>query len=177
MGNFKEDIAHVRAFVFDVDGVFTDGGITPLPDGDFLRTYHARDGYAVTYAIRSGYKVGIITGGRGKVLEMRFRMLNVTQFHSNCNAKAERLRAFMDEYGLEPHEVLFMGDDLPDLECMRMVGMPVCPADSAPEILDAARYVSQYDGGKGCVRDVVEQVLRARGQWGSDPALGMNTIG
>lgn len=176
MGNFKEDIAHVRAFVFDVDGVFTDGSIIPVPDGDFLRVYNAKDGYAVVYAIRSGYKVCIITGGRGKMLEDRFKMLSVTRFHCNCSDKISVLKGFMAEFDLKPEEVVFMGDDLPDLECMRHVGMPVCPADAVPEIVNAARYVSQFDGGRGCVRDIVEQVLRARGDWGGDPAKGMNTV-
>lgn len=175
MGNFKEDIAHVEAFVFDVDGVFTDGGIVPTADGDFLRTYNAKDGYGVTYAVKAGYKVCIITGGRGKILEMRFRMLNVTRFHANCADKLAVLREFMEEFSLRPEQVLFMGDDLPDLECMRHVGMPVCPADAVPEIQNISRYVSQFNGGAGCVRDIVEQVLRARGDW-NNHTLGINTV-
>lgn len=166
MGNFKEDIALIEAFVFDVDGVFTDGHIIPLPDGDFLRSYNAKDGYAVTYAVRSGYKVGIITGGRGKTLEMRFKMLNVTRLDCNCNDKITMLREFMDEHSLRPEQVLFMGDDLPDIECLKHVGLPVCPADAVPDVQNVCRYVSQFNGGAGCVRDIIEQVLRARGDWG-----------
>lgn len=165
MGNFKEDIAKVKAFVFDVDGVFTDGGIMPMPDGDFIRKYNAKDGYAVAYALKAGYKVAIISGGRGASLELRFRMLGVTAFHPNCQDKLGTLKKFMDEHGFAPDEVLFMGDDIPDLGAMQYAGMPVCPADAVPEIQEAARYVSQFEGGKGCVRDVVEQVLRAHGDW------------
>lgn len=172
MGNFKEDIAQVEAFVFDVDGVFTDGGITPLPEGDFLRRYNAKDGYGVTYAIRAGYKVGIITGGYGKTLEYRFRLLNVTTFHPGCTDKITRLKEFMAEHSLRPEQVLYMGDDLPDLECLRYVGMPVCPADAVPDVQRVCRYVSQFNGGEGCVRDMIEQVLRARGDWGK-PEMGV----
>lgn len=175
MGNFKEDIALVEAFVFDVDGVFTNGDIIPTADGDFLRAYNAKDGFGVTYAVRTGYKVGIITGGRGKVLEMRFKMLNVTRYHANIADKLPVLKGFMEEFGLRPEQVLFMGDDLPDLECMRYVGMPVCPADAVPEVQNAARYISQFNGGAGCVRDMIEQVLRARGHW-NDPTRGVITV-
>lgn len=166
MGNFKEDIARIEAFVFDVDGVYTDGDIVPMAGGDFLRKYNAKDGFATTYALKSGYRIGIITAGWGETLEYRFRLYEVTRFHCNCTDKLSILRAFMDDFSLEPEQVLYMGDDLPDLACMKHVGMPVCPADAATEIIEASRYVSQFPGGGGCVRDVIEQVLRARGDWG-----------
>ena len=164
MGNFKEDIVRTEAFVFDVDGVFTDGGITPFGD-DFIRRYYAKDGYAVSYAARMGYKICIISGGRGKWLQERFERLHATKIYIDCADKIAALREFLDEYGLDARNVVFMGDDIPDLECMQAVGIPVAPADAASEILDAARYVSEYPGGRGCVRDFVEQVLRARGHW------------
>lgn len=168
MGNFKEDIALIEALVFDVDGVFTDGGITLLPDGDFLRRYNAKDGYAVVRALRAGLKVCVITGGWGVLLEKRFRMLGVEEIHMRClDNKIEFLRGFMERHGFCREQVLYMGDDLPDVECMQAVGMPVCPADAVVEVQAAARYVSQFGGGEGCVRDVAEQVLRARGQWGA----------
>lgn len=165
MGNFKEEIAKIRAFVFDVDGVFTDGGIWVLPDGDFARKYNSKDGYAIGHAIKKGYKVAIITGGRGKALEARFRMLGVDALYTACLDKILVLSEFMEANGLKPEEVMFMGDDLPDIEAMQHVGMPVCPADAVPEIVETAKYVSQFRGGEGCIRDVVEQVLRARGDW------------
>lgn len=168
MGNFKEDVAKVKAFVFDVDGVFTDGGIIPLKDGDFMRKYNAKDGYAVAYALKQGYKICIITGGRGESLKLRFQLLGVTKMYINSTDKITDLTEFMAEEGLAPEEVMFMGDDIPDIEAMRHVGMPVCPADAATEIVEICRYVSQFDGGRGCVRDVVEQVLRARGDWMKD---------
>lgn len=168
MGNFKEDIARVEAFVFDVDGVFTDGNITPLADGDFLRAYNSKDGYAVSYAIKHGYKVFIITGGRGDILKSRFNYLKVTELHTNVSDKIAVLEDIVSRHALNRDNIIFMGDDIPDLECMRAVGIPVCPADSASEIIDVSRYVSEFDGGKGCVRDIMEQVLRAQGDWARD---------
>lgn len=166
MGNFKEDIALVEAMVFDVDGVLTDGMLTPLTDGDFLRRYNVKDGYALMRALNAGYKVAIITGGYGALIERRFQLLNVTALYTNSLDKLPRLLAFMSEHGLRREQVMYMGDDLPDVPCMEHVGMPVCPADAAIDVQAAARYVSQFDGGAGCARDVIEQVLRARGDWG-----------
>lgn len=167
MGNFKEDIARAEAFFFDVDGVFTDGSIVPLADGDFLRAYNAKDGYAVSYAVKEGYRIFIITGGRGDILSKRFTYLGVTELHINASDKVKILKDILERHGLNPQNVIFMGDDLPDLECMKAVGIPVCPADAASEIIEASRYVSEFAGGKGCVRDIIEQVLRAHGKWGA----------
>ena len=165
MGNFKEDIAKIEAMIFDVDGVMTDGRIIPTAEGDFLRCYNCKDGYALAYAIRHGYRVCIITGGYGAILERRLRMLGVKEYYIDCMDKMTTLREYMQRHGLEPEQVLYMGDDIPDLECMRAVGMPVCPADSASEVLECSRYVSEYEGGRGAVRDIIEQVLRAKGDW------------
>ena len=168
MGNFKEDIVRVKAFVFDVDGVMTDGGIIPTPDGDFIRRYYAKDGYAVAHAIREGYKICVISGGRGEMLRRRLEMLGVERMYLNCMDKIAAIREFMSDEALEPDEVIYMGDDIPDLECMREVGIPVCPADACMEVIEASRYVSEYDGGHGAVRDIVEQVLRVQGRWANN---------
>ena len=165
MGNFKEDIARVEAMIFDVDGVMTDGRIIPTAEGDFIRCYNCKDGYALAYAIRHGYRVCVITGGYGKILERRLRMLGMQDYYIDCMDKISTLREYMKKYNLNPENVLYMGDDIPDLECMREVGMPVCPADSAAEVIECSRYVSEFVGGRGAVRDIVEQVLRARGDW------------
>ncbi|MCH5334462.1 MAG: HAD hydrolase family protein [Alistipes sp.] len=173
MGNFKEDIAGVEAFVFDVDGVFTDGGITPIPGDDFIRRYYAKDGYAVAYAMRMGYRICIISGGRGELLRMRMKKLKVTKIYLDCMDKIAAMNEFFEEYGINPKRAVFMGDDIPDLECMRAVGIPVCPADAASEVIEASRYVSEYPGGRGCVRDIIEQALRADGKWALD-SRGVN---
>ncbi|MEG0807469.1 MAG: HAD hydrolase family protein [Alistipes sp.] len=165
MGNFKEDIARTEAFVFDVDGVMTDGGIIPTAEGDFIRRYNAKDGYALAYAIRMGYKVCIITGGRGRTLENRLQMLGITCYYTDCMDKIAAMRNYFAEEGIDAANTIYMGDDIPDLECMREVGIPVCPADAATEVIEVSRYVSEFRGGEGAVRDIVEQVLRARGDW------------
>lgn len=165
MGNFKEDIARVEAFIFDVDGVFTDGSITPVGNEEFYRTYYAQDGYAFTYAVKAGYKIFIITGGRGELLKYRFSYLGATEIHINCCDKISVMNDILERHAIDPANVLFMGDDIPDLECMAAVGVPVCPSDAASEIVEVSRYVSEYPGGRGCVRDIIEQVLRAQGRW------------
>ncbi|MBO7261427.1 MAG: HAD hydrolase family protein [Alistipes sp.] len=165
MGNFKEDIALVEAIVLDVDGVMTDGGIIPTPEGDFIRRYDAKDGYAIASALREGLKVCVISGGRGRMLENRLTMLGVSRMYLNCMDKVAAIEEFIYENNLTSEQVLYMGDDIPDLECMRMVGMPVCPADACMEVVEASRYVSEFAGGHGAVRDIVEQVMRAKGLW------------
>lgn len=175
MENFKEKLARVKAFVFDVDGVFTEGGITLLPDGDFLRTYYAKDGYAFSYAVSEGFKLFIISGGRGEIMRQRFERLKATGIHTNVADKTAVLREIAEEHGLDLENTIYMGDDIPDLDVMRMVGIPVCPADACHEVIEAAAYVSQYDGGRGCVRDIIEQVLRAQDKW-LKHTIGMHTI-
>lgn len=168
MGNFKEDIAHCEAFIFDVDGVMTDGGIVPTAEGDFIRRYDAKDGYALAYAVKIGYKVCIITGGRGRTLENRLKMLGIKRFYTDCMDKIAAMHEFFEQEGVDPATTIYMGDDIPDLECMRAVGIPVCPADASTEAIEVARYVSEFAGGHGAVRDIIEQVLRARGDWARD---------
>ena len=139
--NFKELLADVEAIVFDVDGVMTDGGIIPTPDGDFIRRYYAKDGYAMACAIREGYKVCIISGGRGAMLEDRLKMLGVTRMYLDCMDKVAAIEEFLRDYNLDRESVIYMGDDIPDLECMRVVGIPVCPADAA-----MARRIDERSG-------------------------------
>ena len=161
MGNFKEGIARTGAFIFDVDGVRTDGGIIPTLDGDFIRRYNAKDGYALGYAVKMGYKVCIITGGRGKTLENRLRMLGINRYYTDCMDKITAMREYFADEGIDPAHAIYMGDDIPDLECMREVGIPVCPADAAAEVIEASRYVPEFRGGDRAVRDTLAQVLPA----------------
>jgi 3-deoxy-D-manno-octulosonate 8-phosphate phosphatase (KDO 8-P phosphatase) len=173
--NFKEKLATVEAFIFDVDGVFTDGGITLEANGDFLRTYYAKDGYAVTYAASLGVPIFIISGGRGEIIKRRFEIYKVTKTYTNIGDKAAVLREIVEQYGINLENTVYMGDDIPDLPMMQSVGVPVCPADASPEIIEASMYVSQYPGGRGCVRDIIEQVLRAQDKWLLH-TIGMHTI-
>ena len=169
MGNFKEDIAKTKAFILDVDGVMTDGGIMPIEGGtDFIRKYNAKEGYAIAYAVRRGYKVCVITGGHGNLLRSRMERLGVTRLYLNCMDKISAMQEFFAEYDVDPATTIYMGDDIPDLECMEVVGIPVCPADACSEVIEASRYVSEFCGGRGAVRDIIEQTLRAQDEWAKD---------
>ncbi|MDE7355842.1 MAG: HAD hydrolase family protein [Rikenellaceae bacterium] len=166
MANFKEELSAVKAFVFDCDGVFTDCSITLMPpDYEAVRTFNARDGFAVALAVKRGYPVAIISGGKGEGVRRRFEGLGVTHIELGCGDKLEATRRFVQKAGVEMGDVMFMGDDVPDVETMMAVGVPVCPNDAAPENKAVARYISHLCGGKGCVRDVIEQVLKAQGRW------------
>jgi len=166
MQNFKELLRNVKAFAFDVDGVFTDGTVILHPSGDLLRSSNTRDGYAVHVAIEKGFPIAIISGGKSESVKERFKGLGVTDIYLGITDKTEALEDFRFKYGIEPSEILYMGDDLPDYGVMKKVGIPTCPADAAPEIRGISVYVSNYPGGKGCVRDVIEQVLRLNEKWG-----------
>ncbi len=165
MENFKEKLARVKGFIFDVDGVLTDGLLTPTMDGDFIRQYNAKDGYAIAYAIREGYEVCVITGGRGVSLKLRMEALKIKHIFVDCVDKVAAMELFFSRSGLSGDEVIYMGDDIPDLACMSRVFLPVAPADAAAEIVEIAEYVSQFSGGRGCVRDIIEQTLRSQGSW------------
>ena len=168
MSNYKTKLQHIKAFVFDVDGVFTDGTVLVTESGDLLRAHHAKDGYAIRFAVKRGYPIGIITGGTSLTIIKRFDMLGVTDVYLGAFDKMESLLHFCAKYRIEPGQVLYMGDDIPDIEVMRVCGLPCCPADAVPEVQQASQYISPLSGGKGCVRDVVEQTLRIQGTWHSD---------
>lgn len=165
MGNFKEDIAKCKALVLDVDGVLTDGSIMPTLDGDFIRSYNAKDGYAIAYAVKMGYKICVISGGRGENLRYRMEMLGIADLYIDCMDKRAAIEEFLNQYSISPEETIYMGDDIPDLPCMEYVGIPVAPRDAVMEVLEVARYVSEFDGGRGCVRDIIEQWLRSHDMW------------
>jgi len=161
----KELFNQVKAFVFDVDGVFTDGQVYLLPGEDFIRAVNIKDGYAIQYCIKMGYKVCIITGGVTREINARFVRLGVTDIYMGSSNKLEKFEAFRGKYGFNYNDMLYMGDDLPDYPVMEKVGVPVCPSDAAAEVKQVARYVSPLPGGKGCVRDVIEKVLTVQGKW------------
>ena len=166
--NFKELLADVEAIVFDVDGVMTDGGIVPLADGDFLRKYNAKDGYALAYASSHGFNIGVISGGFGKTLESRLNRLHIEHRYLGCMDKISAIDDFIAKTGVKRENVIYMGDDIPDLEVLRYIGIPVAPADACSEVLQTAVYVSERNGGEGAVRDIIEQVLRVKGMWALD---------
>lgn len=165
MTNFKEDLSKINSFIFDVDGVFTDGKIFMFPQNEFVRAFNIKDGYAVKYAVEQGFTTAIISGGDSNMVRKRFVDLGITDIYLNITDKVEALEDFHFKYNIDPDSILFMGDDLPDYEVMKKCGVPTCPSDAAEEIKSVAKYISNFKGGDGCVRDVIEQVLRSQGKW------------
>ena len=162
------DLAKIRAVVFDVDGVLSAETITLSADGEPLRTVNIKDGYALQLAVKMGLRVVILTGGKTESIRLRYERLGITDIYMGCAVKIETYERLLHQYGLQDEEVLYMGDDIPDLEIMRRVGCPVCPKDACADVKAVSRYVSPLRGGYGCGRDVLEQVLRAQGKWLSD---------
>ena len=165
MENFKTKLTLVKTFIFDVDGVLTDGSITIMPDGEQLRSMNIKDGYAMQLAVKKGYKIAIISGGKSEGIRKRLNGLGIFDVYLGSDIKIEKYNEFLVTNEVNPDEILYMGDDLPDYEVMKLIGVPTCPKDSAQEIKDISIYVSDKDGGKGCVRDVIEQVMRVQGNW------------
>jgi 3-deoxy-D-manno-octulosonate 8-phosphate phosphatase (KDO 8-P phosphatase) len=165
MGNFKEDLVKVKAFIFDIDGVLSTQTIPLNFMGVPNRTVNLRDGYAIQLAVRKGYHVGVISGGRSKEYMKRLKSLGVNDIYLNSKSKLAHFNDFLKKHNLSKNDVLYMGDDIPDYEVMREAGLPVCPSDADSEIRQVAAYVSDKKGGEGCVRDVIEQVLRLHNKW------------
>ncbi len=168
MAFFKEDLVKVKAFVFDVDGVFSSSVLFLHHSGDIMRSTNIKDGYAVQHAIKQGYKVCIISGGTSESVRTRFKGLGVTDIYLGASHKLDAYEEFLSIYDLKDEEILYMGDDLPDYPVMKRVGVPVCPSDAAEEIKAISAYISNIKGGEGCVRDVIEQVMRAQKTWVND---------
>lgn len=159
------DLTKIKALVFDVDGVLSSETITLHPNGEPMRTVNIKDGYALQLAVKMNLRVGIITGGKMEAVRKRYEGLGITDIYMGAAVKTKELAHLMNTYNLQPEEVLYMGDDIPDYEVMQRVGLPCCPADAASEIKAISLYISHRQGGYGCVRDVVEQVLKAQGRW------------
>ncbi len=163
--SYKEYLEHITTFVFDVDGVLTDGTIVLTTDGQMLRNMNIKDGYALKTAIQKGYNICVISGGTNEGVRVRLRGLGITDIYLGASHKTQQLDEYFDVYDIKPENVLYMGDDIPDLPAMKMVGLPCCPQDATPEVKEISKYVSHKNGGKGCVRDVIEQVLKVQGKW------------
>jgi 3-deoxy-D-manno-octulosonate 8-phosphate phosphatase (KDO 8-P phosphatase) len=165
MAFFKEELLQVRAFVFDIDGVISATTQFLTPDGETVRTSNLKDGFALMYAIRIGFPVCVITGGKTIEVIKRCEKIGIKDLYAGSLKKLPCLIDFIEKNNIQLDEVMYMGDDLPDYPVMKAVGIPVCPKDAAPEIKAISHYISDKDGGQGCVRDVVEQVLKAQGRW------------
>ena len=169
--NVLEKFKAIKTFVFDVDGVLTDGTLLVLNDGQHARMMNIKDGYALQLAIKKGYRVVVISGGTSEAVKDRLDKLCVKDCFLKVDDKKEKLLTYVTEHQLSWDEVLFMGDDIPDHTSMQLVGLPCCPADAVPEIKQVSHYISPIAGGKGCVRDVIEKVLKLNGHWDLDTSV------
>ena len=162
------DLSKIRAIIFDLDGVLSASTISLGVDGSPLRTVNIKDGYAIQLAMKMGLRIAVLSGCTIEAVRHRYEGLGMEDIFLGAAVKIQIYEQFLQKYGLKDEEVMFMGDDIPDLEVMRRVGCPVCPADACPEIKSVSLYVSQQKGGYGCGRDVIEQTLKAQDKWLSD---------
>lgn len=169
--NILEKFKPIKTFVFDVDGVLTNGSLLILNDGQMARTMNIKDGYALQLAVKKGYRVVIISGGTSDSVKERLDKLGVKDCFLKVDNKKEKLIEYAMEHKLNWEEILFMGDDIPDYTSMQLTGLPCCPADAAAEIKQVSHYISPVGGGKGCVRDVIEKVLKLNGHWDLDTTV------
>ena len=163
--NYKEILAQITTFIFDVDGVLTDSSVHITESGEMLRIMNIRDGFAMKAALESGYNVCIISGGNNEGVRIRLRNLGITDIHLASPNKVETFKEYTELYAIKPENVLYMGDDIPDYHVMKLVGLPTCPQDASPEIKAISKYISHKNGGKGAVREVIEQVMKVQGKW------------
>ncbi len=163
--NYKIVMNGISTFIFDVDGVLTDSAVHITSTGEMLRIMNIRDGYAMKAAIESGYNVCIISGGSNEGVRVRLHNLGITDIHLGASDKVKIFKEYINLNNIDPSQVLYMGDDIPDYHVMQLVGLPTCPQDSVSEIKNLSKYVSHKNGGKGAVRDVIEQVMKTQGKW------------
>jgi 3-deoxy-D-manno-octulosonate 8-phosphate phosphatase (KDO 8-P phosphatase) len=171
MKNYKEKLKHITTFIFDFDGVLSNGKIIVTPNGDQLRMTDVKDGYAMQYALRQGYKVCIISGGYSESMRLRYQGFPKMDIFLNVSDKTKVFSKYLEDNNIQSEQVVYMGDDIPDYEVMQMAGLKACPADAAVEIRQTAHYISHCNGGCGCVRDIVEQTLRSQNKWFKENAF------
>ena len=163
--NFKERLQKVKCFVFDIDGVLTDGQLHILQDGTMLRNMNIKDGYALRQAFLKNYPIFIISGSNAEGVKQRLKNLGIEEVYLNCKDKLDQLSLLLIKHHLKYEDVLYMGDDIPDLEVMKKCGVATCPNDAVHQIKEVSIYISDYCGGKGAVRDVIEQTLKLHGHF------------
>lgn len=163
--SYKQYLANIGVLIFDVDGVLTNGLVTIMPDGQLTRQMNTKDGYVLKTAVDSGLHVCIISGGNNEGVRTRLKNLGIKDIYLGAHNKIQQYQELLDNYNLHPEHVLYMGDDLPDLPVMKLIGLPCCPNDAAPEVQKISKYISDKKGGEGCVRDIIEQVLRVQRKW------------
>jgi 3-deoxy-D-manno-octulosonate 8-phosphate phosphatase (KDO 8-P phosphatase) len=167
------DLKKIKAFAFDIDGVATEGTLLCMPDGDFLRLYDAKDGFAIRMACMNGFHVAVITGGSSESIRKRMTASGIKpeDVFLHCRNKMVEFGQFCERYSLLPEEVMYFGDDIPDVEVMQACGCAVCPSDAVPEAQKAADWVTEAPGGKGCLREAIEKTLKKQDKWVFDPVV------
>lgn len=165
MISYKQKLNNITTFILDVDGVLTDGSVILMPTGEMVRSMHTKDGYAMQLAIKKGFRIAAITGGRDKMVEARLRYLGMTDIYIGVHDKWDAYQDLIYSYGLKPEEIAYMGDDIPDIDIMRDVGLPCCPNDAVSDVRAISEYISLKNGGEGCVRDIIEQTMKVQGKW------------
>jgi len=163
--SYKEIMNQITTFIFDVDGVLTDGKVHVTTSGEMLRIMSIKDGYALKTAVDAGYRVVVISGGSNDGVRTRLKNLGLFDIYLGTSNKVETFKEFIEENNILPKNCLFMGDDIPDYEVMQLVGLPTCPQDAVPEIKKISKYISHISGGAGCARDVIEQIMKVQGKW------------
>jgi 3-deoxy-D-manno-octulosonate 8-phosphate phosphatase (KDO 8-P phosphatase) len=170
MSNYKEKLLKVNTFIFDYDGVLSDGSVILTSNGDALRTANVKDGYAMQLAVKKNYRIAVISGGYSESMKRRFESLKIEDVFLGVDKKIDVYNQYLVTHNLKNENILFMGDDIPDYEIMQIAGVPTCPSDAVEEIKRIATYISHQAGGHGCVRDIIEQVLKVQGKWMNDDA-------
>jgi len=163
--SYKEYLEHITTFIFDVDGVLTDGTVTITTTGEMLRRMNIKDGYALKTAVDKGFNICVISGGSNEGVRQRLKGLGIKDIYLGAHNKIEQLKDYLNIYNIETKNVLYMGDDIPDVPVMKLVGLPCCPQDAVAEIKAISKYISHKNGGKGAVRDIIEQVLKVQEKW------------
>jgi len=158
----------ISVFVFDIDGVLTDGMLLVQEGGELLRHMNIKDGYALQLAIRKRYNIWVISGGQSSAVKLRLARLGVTEVYDGVKDKKALLELLMSRYRVPADQLLYMGDDIPDIPAMQLVGLPCCPQDAVPEVKQLSRYIARQPGGMGCVREVIEKVMKIAGTWNED---------
>ena len=171
MTNYKELLRNISTFVFDYDGVLTEGIVMLTEKGEPLRTANVRDGYALQLAVKKGYRIAVISGGKSPSMSHRLASLGIKDVFLGVEHKIDVFEKYLEENNISREEVVYMGDDIPDYHVMQEAGVAACPADAAEEIRSISKYISHYEGGRGCVRDIIEQVLKLQKNWMDDDAF------
>ena len=163
--NYKENLIDIKAFIFDVDGVLTDGKLLISESGELLRSMNVKDGFAMKFAIDNGFKIGIISGGTNEAVRSRLEKLGIEEIHLKSHDKIIHFENFVKKFEFDAKNILVMGDDIPDIPIIKAAGIGTCPQDAVPEVKSACQYISKNNGGKGAVRDVIEQVMKIQNKW------------